>query len=161
MTLSEILSTYPVGSDERRKAIQDWRKLEDERLAANPRPVKVPTGKRAGRPPVTSPAVPAAIPTPVHPDSQLARAAWEDRRSAAQSAKESEQASALRVRIVHAVKLTAVRVNALPDVPTRREKLARLAEIEASLVSHSPKTLVAGSRGLVAIEERLARLSAD
>jgi hypothetical protein len=154
-TLAEILSKFPVGSDERLNAIAAWRKGEDERLAKEPRPVKIPTGKRLGRPP----AVPAAIPDIVHPNSQAAKAAWEDRKAAADKSREHEQGAALRVRIVHAVKLTAVRVNALPDVPTRREKLARLAEIEASLVSHSPKTLVAGSRGLVAIEDRLARLS--
>jgi hypothetical protein len=153
MTLAECLA-LPVGSDARLKALEAFRRAEDARLAANP-PVKVPSGKRAGRPP----SVP--IPTPVHPNSELARSAWEDRRAAAQSAKEAEQAAALRVRIIHAVKITAVRVNSLPDVPTRREKLARLAEIEASLVSHSPKTLVAGSRGLVAIEDRLAKLTAD
>jgi hypothetical protein len=55
-TLADCLK-LPVGSDERLKALEAWRREEDERLGAIPPSVKVPTGKRLGRPPQ----VPAVI----------------------------------------------------------------------------------------------------
>jgi hypothetical protein len=160
MTLAEILATYPAGSDERLNALSGWRRAEDARLAQNPPLVKVPTGKRLGRPP----AVPAVIvdtnlPVPVGDE---ARREWERRRDEAERVKIANEATALRARLNRAVSLTVARINVLPDMSTRREKEARLAEIQVSLASHTnPKTLAIISQSFSDIEARLARLSAE
>ena len=156
MTLAEILSKYPVGSDERLNALAEWRKSEDERLGANP-PVRVPTGKRVGRPPSVPAVIAQTLPVPV--DEAERRRTWERRRDEAQRIRDREQADAIKARVKKAVGLTVTRINALTDLETKRAKLRRLAELEASLVAN-PKT-VAISRGFADIEARLERLSAD
>jgi hypothetical protein len=156
-TLAEILSRYPVGSDERLNALAEWRRLEDERLGAIPRPVKPPPNKRAGRPPL----VPAVAATIVHPNSQLARSAWETRRDETQAAKEAAEAVAIKARLKKAVELETVRINALANMSVKSEKLRRLNEIQASLMTQSPKTLAVISKSLGQIEARLSRLSAE
>jgi hypothetical protein len=57
--------------------------------------------------------------------------------------------------------LRSLAVVAKPEPKTRREKLARLAEIEASLVSSNPKTVAVISKGLTEIEARLEKLTAE
>ena len=155
--LAEILSRYPVGSDERLNALAEWRRLEDARLGAIPRPVKPPPNKRAGRPPL----VPAVAATIVHPNSQLARSAWETRRDETQAAKEAAEAVAIKARLKKAVELETVRINALANMSVKSEKLRRLNEIQASLMTQSPKTLAVISKSLGQIEARLSRLSAE
>jgi hypothetical protein len=160
MTLADILATYPPGSDERLNALSEWRRAEDARLAQNPPLVKVPTGKRLGRPP----AVPAVIVDPDKPQvgAEKQRTEWEQRRDEAERAKVANEAAALRARVDHAVSLTVARIKALPDMSTRREKEARLAEIQVSWASHKDsKTLAIISRGFAEIEFQLARLSAE
>jgi hypothetical protein len=157
MTLVEILARYPVGSDERLVALAAWRKGEDKRLAQNPAPVKIPSGKRQARPPSVT----------VEPPSHVARTdnerrEWEDRKATAERQRETEAAAAIRARVVRAVELTCARVNALPDMSTRREKTARLAELQASLAANrDPKALAVIRRTLVEIEARLARLTGE
>jgi hypothetical protein len=131
-------------------------KEEDERLAQNP-PVKVPTGKRVGRPPQVPAVISETLPVPI--DDAQARREWERRRDEAEAKREREAAAAIKARVRKAMSLTVVRVNALPDMSTKRAKLARLAEIEALLIAN-PKT-IAVSRAFVEIENKLARLSAD
>src|SRR5580698_4908380 len=104
MTLAEILATFPVGSDERLEALAAWRQAEDARLAEEPAPVKIPTGKRLGRPP----SVPVE-PSPHVAASDDARREWERRRDEAQSAKEAEAAAAIRARLKRVVDLTQAR----------------------------------------------------
>ena len=91
MTLAEILAIFPAGSDERLEPLAEWRQAEDARLGEEPAPVKVPTGKRVGRPPSV----------PVEPPSHVAttddsRREWKRRRDDAQSATEAEAAGAGR-----------------------------------------------------------------
>lgn len=150
MTLADILATYPAGSDERLNALSEWRRAEDARLAQNPPLLKVPTGKRLGRPPFV-PAVIVDTNLPVPLDDETRRE-WERRRDEAETKREREAAAAVKARVRKAMSLTVVRVNALPDMATRREKLARLAEIEVSLTTHNSETLAAISRGLTQIE---------
>jgi hypothetical protein len=107
--------------------------------------------------------VPAVIVDPDRPqvDADKQRREWERRRDEAERAKIANEAAALRARVNHAVSLTMARINALPDMSTRREKEARLAEIQASLASHTdPKTLAIISQSFSKIEARLAPLSA-
>jgi hypothetical protein len=98
------------------------------------------------------------LPVPVGDE---ARREWERRRDEAETKREGEAAAAVKARVRKAMSLTVVRVNALPDMATRREKLARLAEIEVSLTTHNSETLAVISRGLTQIEVQLARLSAE
>jgi hypothetical protein len=157
MTLAEILATFPVGSNERLDALAAWRQAEDERLAQNPAPVKIPSGKRQARPPL----VPVET-TPHVPSSDERRREWEGRKANAERQRETEAAAAIRARVVRAVELTCERVNALPDMSTRREKMARLAELQASLAANrDPKALAVISRAFSEIEARLARLTAE
>jgi hypothetical protein len=158
MTLAECLN-LPVGSDERLKALEAWRREEDARLVANPPPVKIPSDNRpVGRPHISSPAVISeTLPVPIDPAQ--ARREWERRRDEAEAKREREAAAAIRARVTKAVKLTVVRVNALPDMATKRAKLARLAELETLLIAN-PKQ-IAISKGFAEIEARLERLSGD
>jgi hypothetical protein len=157
MTLAEILARYPAGSDERLVALAAWRKGEDERLARNPAPVKIPSGKRQTRPPL----VPVET-TPHVPRSDEQRREWENRKATAERQRKTEAAAAIRARVVRAVELTCARVNALPDRSTRREKMARLAELQTSLgANRDPKALAVISRAFSEIEARLARLTAE
>jgi hypothetical protein len=143
MTLAEILATFPVGSDERLEALAAWRQAQD-RLSVQERETKR-----------------TAPPKPVEPPSHVGaidgqRRDWEDRKAAAERQREAEAAAAIRARVVRAVELTFARVNALPDMSTRREKMARLAELQASLAANrDPKALAVISRTLVEIEARL------
>jgi hypothetical protein len=156
-TLADCLQ-YPVGSDERLKALEAWRREEDARLAANLPAVKVPSGKRpVGRPPQVPAVISETLPVPI--DDAQARQMWERRRDEAEAKREREAAAAIKARVRKAMSLTVVRVNALPDMSTKRAKLARLAEIEALLIAN-PKT-IAVSRAFVEIENRLARLTAE
>jgi hypothetical protein len=157
MTLAEILAKYSVGSDERLNALAEWRRLEDERLGAIPRPVKVPTGKRVGRPPL----VPAVAATIVHPNTELARSAWSDRKQAADAQREAEAAAAIKARLKRAVDLTQARLGAIADPKDRMSKMARLSELQASLSSNNPKTLAIIGKGFLDIEAKLARLNGE
>jgi hypothetical protein len=90
------------------------------------------------------------------------RRKWEDRKAAAERQRETDAAAAIRARVVRAIELTCARVNALPDMSTRREKIARLAELQASLAANKdPKTLAIISQLFSEIEARLARLTAE
>jgi hypothetical protein len=156
MTLAEIFATHPPG-DERLAALAEWRQAEDARLAKEPPPVKVPTGKRLGRPP----SVPVEPPTHVA-TSDDARQTWERRRDEAQSAKEAEAATAIRTRLKRVVDLTQARLGVVADPKARAAKMVRLSEIQASLAANKdPKTLAIISRSFSEIEARLARLSAE
>ena len=149
MTLAEILATFPVGSDERLEALAAWRQIQD-RLSVQERETK----RTAPLKPVEPPSHGGAI------DEQ--RREWEDRKAAAERQREAEAAAAIRARVVRAVELTCARVNALPDMSTRREKMARLAELQASLAANrDPKALAVISRAFSEIEARLARLTAE
>ena len=120
-TLNEILAKYPAGSDERLAALEAWRRSEDERLSREPRPVKMPPNKRDGRPPaVIAPALPVAS-----GDEAKRRLDWEKRRDETERAKEAADAAAIKARVRRAVALETVRINALADMSTRRQKLAR------------------------------------
>ena len=106
MTLAEILSKFPVGSDERLEALAAWRQAQD-RLAVHVQPA------------VTKP--PAAKPHDVEPLSHVVgatdgqRREWEDRKAAAERQREAEAAAAIRARVNHAVELTCARVGAVAD----------------------------------------------
>jgi hypothetical protein len=155
-TLSEIFAAHPPG-DERLAAIAVWRQAEDARLAKEPAPAKIPTGKRLGRPPSV----------PVEPPSHVAttddaRREWERRRYEAQSLKEAEAAAAIRARLRRVVDLTQARLGAVADPKARAAKMVRLSEIQASLAAHKdPKTLAIISQSFSEIEARLARLTAE
>jgi hypothetical protein len=159
MTLADCLN-LPVGSDERLRALEAWRREEDARLAQNLPAVKVPSGNRlVGRPP-SVPAVAEMLPVPIDPAQT--RREWERRKEASDAQREADQAVAIRARLKKAAALTAHRLNALSDIATKKEKLRRLAELEASLSAHKdPKTLIAISNGFVEIEQRLLRLTAE
>jgi hypothetical protein len=159
-TLADCLN-LPVGSDERLKALEAWRREEDARLAANPPPVKIPSGNRpVGRPPSVPAVISETLPVPIDPAQ--ARREWERRKEASDAQREADQAVAIRARLKKAAALTAHRLNALSDIATKKEKLRRLAELEASLSAHKdPKTLIAISNGFVEIEQRLLRLTAE
>ena len=154
-TLAEILATRFPTEDAKLAALAEWRKSEDERLGAIPPPVKIPTGKRAGRPPK----VPAVTATIVHPDSELARSAWSDRKAAAEAEREAEAAAAIKARIKHAVSLTQARLGIIADPVERQAKLSKLSQLQASLSSNNPKTLAIIGRGFLEIEAKLARLN--
>src|ERR1700733_15446948 len=113
MTLAEILATFPAGSDERLEALAAWRKGEDEMLAQNPAPVKIPSGKRQARPPLVTVEPPSHVATP-----DDARREWERRRDEARWAKEAESAAAIRARLKRAVDLTQARLGAVADPKT-------------------------------------------
>ena len=115
MTLAEILARYPAGSDERLAALAAWRKGEDERLAKNPAPFKIPSGRRQGRPPL----VPVET-TPHVPSSDEQRGEWEDRKATAERQRETEAAAAIRARVVRAVELTCVRLKPCQTCGERR-----------------------------------------
>jgi hypothetical protein len=155
ITLAEIFSKYPPG-DERLNAIASWRQAEDARLAKNP-PVKVPTGKRLGRPPSVRVEPPSHVAT-----TGDARREWERRRDEAQSAKEAEAATAIRARLKRVVDLTQTRLVAVADPKARAAKMVRLSEIQASLAANNdPKTLAIIARSFSEIEARLARLTTE
>jgi hypothetical protein len=157
MTLAEILATFPVGSDERLDALAAWRQAEDARLAKEPEPVKIPTGKRLGR----RPSVPVAPPLHVAATDD-ARREWERRRDEAQLAKEAEAASAIWARLKRVVDLTQARLGAVADPKARAAKMVRLSEIQASLAANKdPKTLAIISQSFSEIEARLARLTTE
>jgi hypothetical protein len=142
MTLAEILATFPAGSDGRLEALAVWRQAEDARLAKEPPPVKVPTGKRLGRPPSVSIEPPSHVAT-----TDDARQTWERRRDEAQSAKEAEAAVAIRARLKRVVDLTEVRLGVVADPKARAAKMVRLSEIQASLAANrDPKALAVISR---------------
>jgi hypothetical protein len=108
--------------------------------------------------------VPAVIVDPDRPqvDADKQWREWERRRDEAERAKIANEAAALRARVNHAVLLTVARINALPDMSTRRDKAARLAEIQVSLASHKDaKTLAIISQSFSEIGARLARLTAE
>jgi hypothetical protein len=118
MTLAEILATFPVGSDERLAALAGWRKAEDERLGAIPRPVKPPTGKQLGRLPSVPIESPSYVATTDH-----ARREWKRRRrDEAQSAKEAEAAAAIWARLKRVVDLTQARLGAVADPKARQRR---------------------------------------
>ena len=61
-----------------------------------------------------------------------------------------------------AVELTAARVSAVADPKFRQAKMARLAELQASLAANrDPKVLAVISRAFSEIEARPARLTAE
>jgi hypothetical protein len=157
MTLAEILATFPAGSDERLEALAAWRQAEDERLAKEPPPVKVPTGKRLGRPP----SVPVEPPLLVAATDD-ARREWERRRDETRSAKEAEAAAAVRARLKRVVDLTQARLGAVADAKAAAAKMVRLSEIQASLAANrDPKTLAIIGRSFSEIEAQLARVMAE
>ena len=155
MTLAECLKITDPNA--KLAALAAWRKAEDERQAKEPRPVKVPSGKRAGRPPK----VPAVAATIVHPNTELARSAWSDRKQAADAQREAEAAEAIKARIKHAVSLTQARLGLVADPVERHAKLVKLSELQASLSSHNPKTMAIIGKGFLDIEAKLARLNGD
>jgi hypothetical protein len=150
MTLGEILATFPAGSDERLEALAAWRQAQD-RLAVQEREAKPAVPKR------TAPPKPNVEPlSHVVGATDGQRREWEDRTATAERQRETEAAAAIRARVVRAVELTCARVNALPDMSTRREKMARLAELQASLAANKdPKTLAIISQSFSEIEARL------
>jgi hypothetical protein len=155
ITLAEIFSKYPPG-DERLNAIASWRQTEDARLAKDP-PVKVPTGKRLGRPQSVLVAPPSHVAT-----TDETRQTWERRRDEAHSAQEAETATAIRARLKRVVDLTQARLGAVADPKARAAKMVRLSEIQASLAANKdPKTLAIISQSFSEIEARLARLTAE
>jgi hypothetical protein len=155
MTLAEILATFPVGSDERLEALAAWRQAEDVRLAKEPAPFRIPTGKTLGRPP-SVPVEPSSVTT------DDARREWERRRDEAQSAKEAEAAAAIRARLKRVVDLTQARLGAVADPKARAAKMVRLSEIQASLAANKdPKTLAIISQSFSEIEARLTRLTTE
>jgi hypothetical protein len=157
MTLAQILATFPAGSDERLNALAAWRKAEDERLGANP-PVQVPVGKRLLERP---PKIPEEI-ARVFTNEGEARAEWERRREAAERQRGAEAAAAMRARVTKVAELTAHRINALPDMATRKEKMRRLAELQTSIMENRDSRILAIiSRSFSEIEARLARLTAE
>jgi hypothetical protein len=103
-TLAEIFATYPLG-DDRLAALAAWQAAEDARLAKEPPPVKVQTGKRLVQPPSVSVEPPSHVAT-----TDDARPKWERRRDEAQSAKEAEAAAAIRARLKRVVDLTQARL---------------------------------------------------
>jgi hypothetical protein len=156
MTLAEILATFPVGSDARLEALAAWRQAQD-RLAVHVLDTK---------PAVTKP--PAAKPHHVEPVSHVGgatheqRREWEDRKAAAGYQREAEAAAAIRARLKRVVDLTQARLGAVADPKARAAKIARLSEIQASLILHKDaKTLAIIGQSFSEIEARLARLSAE
>jgi hypothetical protein len=125
-TLAEISARFPPG-DDRLAALAAWRAVEDAQLAKEPAPLKVPTGKRLGRPPSA----------PVEPPDD-ARREWERRRDEVQAATEAEAAAAIRARLKRVVDLTQARLGAVADPQFRKAKMVRLAEIQASLAAEDP-----------------------
>lgn len=154
-TIAEIFARFPPG-DERLKALEEWRKAQfNEGPAQAPSPL----------PPLPKDPLPAPSSRPVGrprgPDYE-ARREWEARREEAERQREAEQAAAIRARVTKAAELTAHRINALPDMSTRKEKMRRLAELQASITANrDPKTLAIISRSFSEIEARLARLTAE
>jgi hypothetical protein len=130
-------------------------KGEDELLAQNPAPVKIPSGKRQARPPLVTVEPPSHVATP-----DDARREWERRRDEARSAKEAESAAAIRARLTRlkrAVDLTQARLGAVADPKTRTAKMVRLREIQASLAANKdPKTLATISQSFSEIEARFS-----
>jgi hypothetical protein len=156
MTLAEILSTFPVGSDERLEALAAWRQAQDRlQVVTKPPPVKL--ARKEPEPPKFA----EHVGTASYVAGDEARRESEQRRNEAQAAKVADEAAALRARVTHAVELTCARVNALPDPVARREKMVKLGEIQASLMAKDPKTLSLISGKLAEIETRLARLTAE
>ena len=157
MTLAEILATFPVGSDERLEALAAWRQAEDVRLAKEPAPFRIPTGKTLGRPP----SVPVEPPSHVATTDE-ARQEREKRRDEPERGKEAEAAAAIRARLKRVVDLTQARLGAVADPKARAAKMVRLSEIQTSLAANKdPKTLAVISRAFSEIEARLARLTAE
>jgi hypothetical protein len=154
MTLTEIFARFPPG-DERLEALAAWRQAQDQ-AAAQERETKPAVPKR------TAPPKPNIEPlSHVAGATNQQRRAWEDRKAAAERQRETEAAAAIKARVTQAVELTCARVNAAADPKFRQAKLVRLAEIQASLMAHNPKTLAVVSRTLGEIEARLARLTAE
>ena len=157
MTLAEILAAFPVGSDERLDALAAWRQAEDVRLAKEPAPVKIPTGKRLKRPPSVR-----VEPLPRGATTDDARREWERRRDEAQSAKEAEAAAAIRARLKRVIDLTRARLGAVADPKASAAEMVRLRELQASLAANKDaKTLAIISQSFSEIEARLARRSAE
>ena len=90
------------------------------------------------------------------------RREWEDRKAAVEGQRAAEAAVAIRARVTKAVELTAARVSAVADPKFRQAKMARLAELQASLAANrDPKVLAVISRAFSEIEARPARLTAE
>jgi len=67
----------------------------------------------------------------------------------AERQRETEAAAAIRARVTKAVELTCARMSAFSNPKFRQAKMARLAEIQASLAAKDPKTLaVSRPRGM-------------
>jgi len=154
MTLTEILSTFPVGSDERLEALATWRQAQD-RLAVQERENKPAVPKR------TAPPKPIVEPNVVGATGEQRRE-WEDRKAAAERQREAEAAASTRARLKRAVDLTQARLGAVADPKARAAKIVRLSEIQASLAANKdPKMLAIISQSCSEIEARLARLTAE
>jgi hypothetical protein len=154
MTLAEILSTFPVGSDERLEALAAWRQVQD-RLVVQGRETKPAVPKPTAAKPHHVESLPHVRGATVEQ-----RREWEDRKATAARQRDAEAAAAIRARVTKAVELTCARIGAVADPQFREAKMVRLAEIQASLAAKDPKTLAVINRTLGEIEARLARLTA-